>query len=508
MGGLASAALLAARGCDVTVIDKEPNVGGKARQVAVEGVPIDAGPTVFTLRDVFDAIFDACGASLDSEVSVRRADTIARHAWNADGQLDLYADPARSEQAIGDFAGAAAAAGYRSFRAEAQRVYRILDSSFLRDSKMHWPLPLMWRIGLHRVGDLIAIRPYESLWKVLGEHFQDPRLRQLYGRYATYCGSSPFATPATLMLIAHVEALGVWLIDGGMSALANALRRLGERNGVRFRLGSAVTAIDVEGGRACAVRLASGERLAADAVVVNADPAALADGRFGEDARHALAPMKPHARSLSALVWLAHARTSGFPLVRHNVFFSPDYPREFDDIGQGTPPIDPSVYVCAQDRDADSAAAPGGRERLQIIVNAPANGDSHTYSIEETERCTLAMRHSLARCGLEVEEAAPCRLLTPNDFSTFLPGTGGAIYGRASHGWAASFLRPGARTRIPGLYCGGGSTHPGAGVPMAALSGQRAAEAVLRDLASTRRSHPVATPGGMSMRSATTGGMA
>lgn len=504
-GGLVSAALLAARGVRVTVFDKEPTVGGKARRIGVDGAAIDAGPTVFTLRDVFDAIFSECGADLDDCVTVRPAEVIARHAWGAAEHLDLYADPARSEQAIGDFAGAAAAAGYRGFRAESARIHSILDRSFMRAGKVHWPLPLMARIGLWRVGDLIAIRPYESLWKVLGEHFQDPRLRQLFGRYATYCGSSPFATPATLMLIAHVEAQGVWLIEGGMSALAQALQSLAERNGASFRFGSEVAAIDIAHGKARGVTLAGGERMAADAIVANCDPAALAAGCLGASAMKATAPLKPARRSLSAMVWLAHAKTSGFPLLPHNVFFSPDYPREFAEIAAGRPPTDPSVYVCAQDRSF--GAAPDGRERLQIIVNAPANGDSHTYTDKERELCTQAMKRSLARCGLELEEPSPHRLLTPNEFAAFLPSTGGAIYGRASHGWAASFLRQGTRTRIPGLYCAGGSTHPGAGVPMAALSGRQAAQAIWQDLSSMRRSHPVAMPGGTSMRSATTAGM-
>lgn len=502
IGGLTAAALLAARGCRVTVVEKATHPGGKARQIAVDGAPIDAGPTVFTLRDVFDDIFYACGAELDDHVNVRRADLIARHAWSPDQCLDLYADPTRSEEAIGDFAGAAAARGYRSFRAEAARIYNILDQSLLRQGKVHWPLPLMWRIGLWRVSDLIAIRPYESMWKVLGEHFTDPRLRQLYARYTTYCGSDPFRTPATLMLIAHVEAQGVWLIDGGMSALAESLRKLAESKGAQFRFGQAVERIETQRRRAKAIVLQNGDRIAADAVITNADPQALASNRFGNGVSGAVGAVRPRNRSLSAMVWLAHAKTNGFPLDRHNVFFSPDYPREFADIRGGRPPADPSTYVCAQDRGEGTAHK--ARERLQIIVNAPANGDSHSYSPEEKEQCTLAMKRSLSRCGLELEEPLPHRLLTPNEFESFLPSTGGAIYGRASHGWAASFLRQGTRTRIPGLYCAGGSTHPGAGVPMAALSGQLAARTVLQDLASTRRFHPAATAGGMSMPSART----
>ena len=504
IGGLSAAALLAARGHAVTVVEKAWQPGGKARQMLVDGMAIDAGPTVFTLRDVFDDIFRECGEDLADHVTIRRAEVLARHAWDPDRQLDLFADPARSEAAIGDFAGAKAAAGFRAFRTEAARIHRILDRPMLRGSKLAWPPALMWRIGLWRLGDLHAIRPYESLWKALGQHFADPRLRQLFARYATYSGSSPFASPATLMLIAHVEAEGVWLIDGGISALAQALMDLARRNGAQFRFGTAAAMLETRQGRAAGVVLANGDHIAADAVIANVDPQALAAGRLGPLGAMAVSGHAPRKRSLSAMVWLAHARTAGFPLERHNVLFSPDYPREFADLRGGRPPADPSVYVCAQDRAGDAPPA-AGRERLQIIVNAPANADSHIYDHEEQEQCTEAMRRSLSRCGLELEETCPHILLTPNAFEALSPSTGGAIYGRASHGWAASFLRQGTRTAIPGLYCAGGSTHPGAGVPMAALSGRLAMRAVMQDLASMRRFHPVAMAGGMSMRSATAG---
>ena len=506
IGGLVSAALLAARGCDVTVIEKEARVGGKARRLEIDGASVDAGPTVFTMREVFEDVFRMCGGDLHTALDIKPAQIIARHAWGPDERLDLFADPLRSEEAIGDFAGPGAARGYRAFRTEARRIYNILDESLLRQGKVFWPLPLMQRIGLFRFGDLAAIRPYESLWKVLGEHFADPRLRQLFGRYTTYCGSSPFDSPATLMLIAHVEAKGVWLVEGGMSALADALKSLAEANGARFRLGEGIARIDTDRRGASGVILDHGERIAADAVLCNADPSALASGRFGKTASRAVGSIAQRRRSLSAMVWLAHTKTDGFPLSRHNVFFSPDYAAEFRATSRGRQIADPSVYVCAQDRAADATgtSAPEGRERLQVIVNAPANGDTHTFTQQELDQCTNGMTRSLARCGLELEPQFPHRLVTPADFEALFPSTGGALYGRASHGWAASFLRQGAGTRIPGLYCVGGSTHPGAGVPMAALSGQIAARAAMAHLASTRRSRPAATAGGMSMRSAET----
>ncbi len=510
IGGLASAARLAARGMDVTVVEKEPEVGGKARRVLVGGHEVAGGPTVFTMRDVFDQLFRECGTRLEDHVRIRRSEVIARHAWGEGERLDLFADPLRSEEAIGDFAGAEQARLYREFRATARRIHDILDEPMMRGDNVSSPLPLLWRIGLSRVGDFAAMRPHQSMWSALGEFFPDPRLRQLFGRYATYCGSSPFSAPATLMLIAHVEAKGVWVIDGGIHALALALRRLAESKGARFETGTSVAEILTERRRgARGVRLANGERFEADAVVCNADPNAISQGKFGPMGARAVAGLPPEKRSLSAMVWFAHARCEGFDLTHHNVFFSRDYRREFDEIASGKPPSEPTVYLCAQDRGAHQNDAAnlvdGRRERIQVIVNAPANGDTHTYSPEEKERCTAHMKGTLERCGLTLEPDMEQQLASPNEWEALFPATGGALYGRASHGSAASFLRQGPRTRMPGLYCAGGATHPSAGVPMAALSGLLAASKVEQDLASTWQSNRVAMPGGISTRSARTG---
>ena len=500
IGGLTSAALLAAHGCDVTVCEMAEYPGGKARQDVFDGVGIDAGPTVFTKRDVFASIFEACGGSLEAAVSLRPATTLARHAWNTRDRLDLFADPQASEDAIARFAGPAEARGYARFRTAAKRAHDTLDTTFMRAGKTT-PFGLMGRIGLTRGRDMLAIRPFRTLWSVLGEFFDDPRLRQLFGRYATYCGSSPFQASATLMLIAHVEAEGVWLIDGGMSALSSALEQLGKRNNARFRYGTQVDRINTENGCAAGVLLASGETITADRVIFNGDPAALAGGQLGLGASRAVPRQHAGNRSLSAMTFLGRVTASGFDLSHHNVFFSPDYAAEFAAIAKGNLAAAPSVYLCAQDRGADGTA-PQGPERVQMIVNAPANGDTHHYTEQEIASCRTLMLEALNRAGLTLQGSL--HATTPTDFNRRYPSTGGALYGRASHGWAASFLRPGASTRIPGLYCAGGGTHPGAGVPMAALSGQIAAASLLSDLASMRTFHPAAMAGGISTRSATT----
>jgi len=355
--------------------------------------------------------------------------------------------------------------------------------------------------GFRGLMRLPQIKPFSSMWSALGRYFSDPRLRQLFGRYATYCGSSPFLAPATLMLVAHVEREGVWSIDGGMRGLATAMADAAGSFGASIRYGEEVSEVLISCGQAAGVRLKSGERLEADAVIVNADVAAVAQGLFGVAARAGAAATPRRARSLSAMTWSLTAKTEGFPMLRHNVFFSRDYAAEFDDILQdGRVPREPTVYVCAQDRQDESTAI-DGEERLLVLVNAPPNGDSHTYDATEVEQCATRTFGLLDHCGLQIRRRPEAtQITTPNDFNRLFPATGGALYGRSSHGWTASFQRPGARTRIPGLYLAGGSTHPGPGVPMAALSGRSAAASLLADLTSRKPFHRTVMRGGTSTR--------
>jgi 1-hydroxycarotenoid 3,4-desaturase len=497
IGGLVAAVDLAARGLDVVVVEAAATPGGKMSEVDLAGRRIDVGPTVLTLRWVFEEIFAQAGAALSDHVGLRPLAILARHAWSADDRLDLFADRDRSIDAIGRFAGVAAARGYQRFCERAAGVYRTLEHSFIRQERPSL-LGLVGAVGPGRFGELWRISPFESLWGALGRYFADPRLRQLFGRYATYCGSSPFLSPATLMLVAHVEQSGVWLVEGGMHRLAVALARLAQAKGARLRSATRVRRVLTSSGRASGVELACGERLDADAIVCNADVAAVAGGLLGNEIAAAAPPLHPAQRSLSALTTVLVAETRGFPLVRHNVFFSEDYAAEFDDLLNRRLPSAPTVYVCAQDRD-DAGVGPGGAERLFCLVNAPATGDSHPFEAEEIAQCQERLFARLQRCGLDSSPARPASVTTtPADFHQRFPGTGGALYGRASHGWTASFRRPGNRSRVPGLYLAGGSTHPGPGVPMAALSGRHAAASLLADLASTSRFSPAAMPGGIS----------
>lgn len=497
MAGLSAALALAAHGVEVTVIERSDRPGGKMRQVKLGGQLIDSGPTVFTMRWIFDELFDQLGERLENHVVLQPLNVLARHAWTDGSQLDLFADQERTADAIGGFAGRADADGFRTFSADAKKIFDVLKAPFICA-----PAPSMTAL-LRSSGfrDLTAIKPFQTLWKALGGYFNDPRLQQLFGRYATYCGSSPFDAPATLMLVAHVESAGVWLVGGGMHRLATALAQLAMRCGVRFQYGAEVSRIVIEQGHVAGVSLANGERIEAGSVVATADVAALALGLFGRDAARAGASVPDKARSLSAMTWSCVAKPNGFPLLRHSVFFSRDYRREFDSIfGQRQMPDEPTVYVCAQDR-GEGAAMPDGHERLFILANAPAIGDRHRFEPAEISECARRTFGMLERCGLDIRTTPELtEVTTPTDFNRMFPGTGGALYGRSSHGWMASFQRPGARTKLPGLYLAGGSAHPGPGVPMAALSGRMAAESLIEDLVSTARSPKTAMRGGTSTR--------
>ncbi|MFN3867452.1 MAG: 1-hydroxycarotenoid 3,4-desaturase CrtD [Hyphomicrobiaceae bacterium] len=488
IGGLAAALDLAAQGVDVVVIERAASAGGKLRPLEIAAHRLDAGPTVFTMKWVFESLFADAGTAFEREVGVSPLDLLARHAWPDGSRLDLFADIERSTDAIAHFAGPGEARGFREFSSRAAAIYRTLEGPFIR-SEQPTPISLARGAGISGLGDLWRISPFSTMWQALGQHFRDPRLRQLFGRYATYNGSSPFLAPATLMLIAYVEQAGVWSIDGGMHVLASSIERLATARGARFRYGEGVARIVVRAGQASAVVLDGGETLDVSAAIFNGDAAAIGAGMLGDDVRRSVPSISPSTRSLSAMTWSIVARTNGFPLSRHNVFFSPDYAREFDDIFKHRRmPSAPTVYVCAQDRDTSSPLAEGADERLLCLVNAPAYGDRPAKDTKEFELCETRTFELMKQAGLSIDRITAATVtLTPHEFNSAYPATGGALYGQAAHGWQASFSRPSAVTRTKGLYLAGGSVHPGAGVPMAALSGRIAARRLMADRTSRRR---------------------
>ncbi|SEM62669.1 1-hydroxycarotenoid 3,4-desaturase [Loktanella fryxellensis] len=493
IGGLSAALRLAHAGCDVTVVERQAAPGGKMRTLPTLAGPVDAGPTVLTMLPVFEALFADVGLTLSDHVTLRRLATLARHYWSDGSTFDLMADPDESAARIAAAFGGSSADDFRRFSTRAARLMAAFEGPMMQS-----PTPSQTRLALQvmRQPRLLAdMAPHQTLAQLATASFREPRLAQLFARYATYVGGRPAAAPALLSLIWDAEARGVWTVDGGMHALAATVARLAAGFGAHLRYDTTVTQIVRQGDRVTGIDTDAG-RIDADMVLFNGDPAALHDGLLGQAARPAVPHKAVFPRSLSAHVASFAAVPTGVALAHHTVFFADKAEAEFDAIVKGGIPQDATLYICAQ----DAAAAPGALQRFEIIRNAaPLSSDTPP----EEFSCQSLIFDRLRRFGLTFSPG-PVTVTGPADFAALFPGSRGSLYGRSPQGLTSALQRPLARTAVPGLYLCGGGAHPGAGVPMATLSGQHAAAAMLQDLASTRPSRRTAMRGGMSTASVTT----
>ncbi len=496
IGGLAAALWLSDAGHHVQVFERHSAPGGKIRVIPSAAGPVDAGPTVVTLKRVFEELFADVGERLADHLTLRPAPVIARHFWKDGTTFNLFADIDATLAEVRHIFGARAEADYDRFRKGAALLFEEFEPSMIRAAT---PSRAALTLQTLRKPSLIReMKPGLSLKTALRRSFREPRLAQLFGRYATYVGGLPSQSPALLSLISDAEAQGVWSIDGGIHRLPSTIARLAKDRGAELHYDAHVTGILTKNGRVNGI-LCNGKEILAETVVFNGDPLALADGALGADATSLVSRMATMPRSLSAQVLSFASRLPADQpdLSHHNVFFGDDPDTEFQPLKDGKLPEDPTLYVCAQDRTAGATSK--GVERFEIIMNAPP-----TTAYEGQPECHHMILKQLAAFGLRFQKEPTARdLTTPQMFDALFPQSGGSLYGRSPQGMMAAFKRPTARTKLRGFYLAGGGAHPGAGIPMATLSGRHAAEAILMDQTSTSMSPRADMPGGMSMASAT-----
>jgi phytoene desaturase len=449
VGGLAAAARLAATGHDVTVVEAAPVVGGKLGRFEKDGFVFDTGPSLLTMPQVFEELFEATGG-WPAGLSFERVEPLIRHRFTDGSSYDSGAEVLDNLEAWSPGAGD----DWASFLERAGRIWQASKKPFL-ESALHGSRSLA-ALTLKHPGDLATLAPGRSLRDLGRRHLRDPRLRMVLDRYATYTGSDPRRAPAALAAVPFVEhAFGGWWVPGGLYGLAEALRDRCLSLGVDVQLGRRAVRIAPP-----TVTLEDGE-VTADVVVSDADAAHLyRDLVHCPPASRRLARATP---SLSGFVLLLALRGTTEGLAHHNVWF-PEYDDlEFDAVFGTRPAGDPTVFV-----SRPPGMAPDGHEALFVLVNAPRHGPVDWNAQPGYADHVLEV---LARRGLDVRDRVLWReVITPADLEIRTGAVGGAIYGTSSNGAVAAFLRPANRSPVPGLYLVGGSSHPGGGLPLVALS--------------------------------------
>ena len=467
VGGLCASIRLGAAGHDVTVVERNPVVGGKLARLTEAGYTFDIGPTLFTMPQLYEEVFRLAGTTLDDELELIRLDPQFHYRWPNGSTLDIADDDATTASSVESLA-PGAGPQWTAFVDHAADIWSVAERTFLAG-----PVASPWSLVARsrRPLDLRRVDGARSLAKAAAAQFDDDRLRQLVGRYATYSGSSPYAAPATLACIAHVErAFGCWHVAGGLATLADALGRTAGSVGVDLRLGVDVGRVTAVGGSVSGVELADGGHIAADVVVSDVDAAHLYSDLLPAPKRGR--SVERAGRSMSAFLMCAAVRGRTEGVAHHNVFFSLHDEQEFTYLSDGRMAIDPTVYACVSSV-TDPSMSPPDAENWVIQVNTPpATGI-------DRKLMSAAVLNRLAERGVDLRQRVEfTRTLVPADFDARYRAVDGAIYGTSSDGRAAAFSRPANVGSVDGLYLVGGSAHPGGGLPLVAIGARIVADLV------------------------------
>jgi phytoene desaturase len=473
VGGLAAAIRLRAIGHSVTVFERNDVVGGKLATYERNGYTFDIGPSLVTLPHLFDDVFRTAGTTLDEQLELVRLDPQFAYHWANGSSLTVPDGDDATAAAFDEFA-PNSGEQWRAFDARGRRIWDVADRTFFA-GPMANPLALAKR--MRSPFDLTAIDPLRTLHRSAATFFDDPRLVQWAGRYATYSGSSPYAAPATLACIPHIESrFGCWYPMGGLDALRAAFERVARDAGVDIHTGVDVTRITTGAtGAVSGVELDDGSIEAADIVIANTDAEHLYADLLAD--KTALKQVRRAKRSTSGFVLCVGARGFTPGLEHHNVWFSDSYRAEYDQLETGELADDPTIYACVSSV-TDPSQAPDGCENWFLLVNTPPDVDVDATSYGDLVLDRLADRGVDLRPRLEFRHT-----MTSADIERRYRSPGGAIYGTSSNGKRAAFVRPANRGARPGLYLVGGSSHPGGGLPLVTTSAKIVTEMIADDLA-------------------------
>lgn len=473
LAGISLAIRLAAKGQEVHVFEANAYPGGKLTEFREAGYRFDAGPSLFTMPQFVEELFAVAGRNMSEYFAYRRLDVVCRYFWEDQTRLSSYADMEKFALEVEAQLQVSRHAVYRAF-ADSQRKYELTGTIFLFKS-------------LHRLGTWLNLTVAKTLLQLPKLHIfrtmndvnenllRHPKLVQLFNRYATYNGSSPYHAPGILTIIPHLEHhFGAYLPLGGMHDITLALFRLAKDLGVQFHFNTPVEEIHVSNGRATGLR-AGGAGFAFDQIASNMD--------VWHTYRKLLPGIKApekvlrQPRSSSALIFYWGVKKTFPELDLHNIFFSENYRAEFAHIFEKNDLYnDPTVYVNVTSKFV-ATDAPPNCENWFVMINVPPNVGQDWDTLIASARQNILDKLSRI-LGTPIEPLIECeQILDPRSIETRTSSFQGSLYGTSSNGRYAAFLRhPNFSSRVRNLYFCGGSAHPGGGIPLCLLSGKIASE--------------------------------
>lgn len=478
-GGLASAMLLAKGGADVTVLEKQPRVGGRTSLIEGDGYKFDLGPTFFLYPQILQEIFQEVGRDLFKEVPMTKLDPQYRIIFGAGGELNATPD---LERMVAEIA--------RLSPRDAQGFRRFMEYNRSKLEKfapcLQMPFP-GWTslINLRLLMVLPFLKPWKSLHAELADHFKDPRLQLAFTFQAKYLGMSPFQCPSLFSILSFLEyEHGVWHPTGGCNSLTEGMARVAKELGVKIKLSTPVQEIIFEGRRAKGVRTAQGELLA-DAVVMNADFANGISELVPNRMRNRWSDAKVAKKDFSCSTFMLYLGVEGKfdHLAHHNIYVAKDYRRNLDEIErQHVLSEEPSFYVENPVR-TDPTMAPPGHSALYVLLPVTHQHPNVDWNKEKARYRGVALRQ-LEKLGItDIEKRIRFeRVVTPADWESKVDVYRGATFNLAHSFSQMLHLRPQNRfEEFDRMYLVGGGTHPGSGLPVIFESARISSRLLLED---------------------------
>lgn len=489
LGGLAAACTLAARGYKVILFEKNPWLGGKAAQLDRAGFRFDMGPTILTLPSVMRRIFAEAGRKLEDYLELVRLDPQWRSFFQDGSVLDLWQSPSRMAEELDGFSSDPKTAdGYRRFIRLSERLDRISNKFFFYKSVggLGDMFNLSNSFSASTLNDVLAMRMHRTVAGTIRSFIDDTRVSQMLDHFTQYVGSSPYASPAVLCGIAHMQTNeGVWYPMGGTRAVPLALARLAAELGVEIRLNTSVERINTENGEVRGVITGTGESIPLAAIISNGDSVRTHKELLSATSAEVAFMKRRHLEAACSGVVLYLGLNKRYEhLAHHNFVFSRDPHEEFDFIyNRGEPAPDPTCYLAAPAR-TESAVAPLGGDALYVLVHTPYLRPHHNWKQMLPAYRKIIIDKLKTTGGMkDVEQHIITEeVLTPQDINDRYRVWNGAIYGLASHGRLLGAFKPANHSPdVRGLYLAGGSAHPGPGMPMVMMSGWIAADRLDQD---------------------------